>query len=290
MGLDVDLGWLSQRRFVTHKRWGGGTWGERRSTRRGQGLEFADYREYTPGDDPRRVDWNLYARLDRPYVRLYEEEEDLAVTVWLDGSASMRWGEEAAARWPKALHLALSLGMIALLGGDLLRGMCARPAAAVFGPLRGRGRIARWEQWIAALEAGGASYVRASLQQLATMQTRPGLVLLISDGYNPEELSAGLATLAPRGHEIVLLHLLTPDELRPSLRGDLRLVDTETGRRREVTVDGAMLAAYRRRLEKWQRSLRSLMGKYGGRYVLLRTDLPLKRLVGESLRHAHVVR
>ena len=122
MALQADLALLSHLRFVTRKRKRGGTWGERRSTRRGVGLEFADYRDYTPGDDPRRVDWNLYARLDRPYVRLYEEEEDLSVVVLLDGSASMAWGEGDAARWPAVQRLAAALGAVALLDGDALSG------------------------------------------------------------------------------------------------------------------------------------------------------------------------
>ncbi len=290
MDVAAEVGWLSRMRFVTRKRWRGGSWGERRSTRRGQGLEFADYREYTPGDDPRRVDWNLYARLDRPYVRLYEEEEDLAVTVWLDSSLSMVWGTETAARWPKGQQVALALGVIALLGGDLLRGTCAYPDLLPFGPLRGRGRLVQWERWVMALEATEATAILPSLQQLAARQSRPGLVLLLSDGYNPEELSAGIATLSQRGHEVILLHLLTPDELSPALRGDLRLVDAETGQRREVTVDGAVMAAYRRKLTRWQQTLRATVGKHGGRYAMLRTDLPLKRLVGETLRHADVVR
>ena len=99
-----------------------------------------------------------------------------------------------------------------------------------------------------------------------------------------------MAALAGRGHEVVLLHVLMPEELSPTLRGDLRLVDSETGGKCEVTVDGAALAAYQRRLGGWQTELRALMGKHGGRYVLLETDLPLRRLLLESLRHAGIVR
>jgi hypothetical protein len=102
-------------------------------------------------------------------------------------------------------------------------------------------------------------------------------------------LRAGLAALAGRGHEVVLLHLLTPDELAPTLRGDLRLVDTETGDKREVTVDGAALDAYHRRLASWQAELRALAGKHSGRYAMLRTDVPLRRMLLEDLRRARIV-
>jgi uncharacterized protein (DUF58 family) len=271
---DADLALLSRLRFVTRKRKRGGTWGERRSTRRGVGLEFADYRDYSPGDDPRRVDWNLYARLDRPYVRLYEEEEDLAVMVLLDGSASMVWGEVEAARWPAAQRLAAAFGAMALLGGDALWGAVlqdARPGA-FWGPNRGRGLLPDWQTWCINIAPGGATAMADALRNLAG---RPGLALLLTDGYDPVGLSAGLAALAGRGHEIVLLHLLTPDELSPTLRGDLRMVDVETGDHR--------------RLASWQAELRALVGKHGGRYAMLRTDVPLRRMLLEDLRRARIV-
>ncbi len=286
--MTLETALLARLRFVTRRRRHGGAWGERRSTRRGAGLEFADYRDYTPGDDPRRVDWNLYARLDRPYVRLYEEEEDLAVTVLLDGSDSMTWDT----RWPVAQRLASALGMLALLEGDTLRGafLQAEGVTATWGAVRGRGRLAGWTTWLKTLLPAGATALGPALRDFAARPFRPGLVLLLSDGYDPAGLSAGIAALAGRGHEVALLHLLTPDELDPPLRGDLRLVDTETGDQREVTVDGASLAAYHRRREEWIAELRALAGKHGGRYVLLRTDTPLKKMFLENLRSGRIVR
>jgi uncharacterized protein (DUF58 family) len=290
----LDLALLHRLRFVTRRRRRGGTWGERRSTRRGTGLEFTDYRDYTPGDDPRRVDWNLYARLDRPYVRLYEEEEDLAVAVLLDGSASMGWRPEAAeegaeGRWPATRRLAAALGALALLGGDALQGALLQgEQAALWGPGRGRGQVPRWQAWCETLTPGGAALASA-LQDVARRPWRPGLVLLLTDGYDLDGLRAGVRALAQRGHEVVLLHLLTPEELAPSLHGDLRLIDVEDGARREVTVDAAVLAAYRQRLEAWQAELRAHLGQHDGRYVMLRTDLPLRRMLLEDLRVAGVV-
>ncbi len=288
--LETEIALLSRLRFVTRKRKRGGTWGERRSTRRGAGLEFADYRDYTPGDDPRRVDWNLYARLDRPYVRLHEEEEDLAVMVLLDGSASMAWGEGEAARWPSVQRLASALGAMALLGGDALWGAMLHTAHTFWGPGRGRGLLPSWQTWCTAVAPSGAIPLADALREIASHTHRPGLVLLLTDGYDPDGLQTGLAALAGRGHEVVLLHLLTPDELNPTLRGDLRLIDTETGDKREVTVDGAALDAYQRRLASWQDELRALAGKHGGRYAMLRTDVPLRRMLLEDLRRARIVR
>lgn len=287
--LETELSLLAHLRFVTRKRKRGGTWGERRSTRRGAGLEFADYRDYTPGDDPRRVDWNLYARLDRPYVRLHEEEEDLAVMVLLDGSASMGWGEGEAARWPVVQRLAAAFGTMALLGGDALWGAALHTTHAFWGPGRGRGLLPGWQAWCTTLTPSGATPLADALRDIAARTQRPGLALLLTDGYDPDGLRAGLTALAGRGHEVVLLHMLTPDELNPSLRGDLRLVDAETGDKREVTVDGAALDAYQRRLTDWQAELRALAGKHGGRYAMLRTDVPLRRMLLEDLRKARIV-
>ncbi|MGC9395842.1 MAG: DUF58 domain-containing protein [Anaerolineae bacterium] len=289
MTLDADLALLSRLRFVTRRRKRGGTWGERRSTRRGAGLEFADYRDYTPGDDPRRVDWNLYARLDRPYVRLYEEEEDLAVMVLLDGSASMAWGEGEAARWPAVQRLAAAFGTMALLGGDALWGAAPYATHTFWGPGRGRGLLPGWQTWCTVLAPSGTTALADALRDIASRTQRPGLALLLTDGYDLDGLRAGLAALAGRGHEVVLLHILTPDELAPTLRGDLRLVDTETGDKREVTVDGAALDAYQRRLTGWQAELRALAGKHGGRYAMLRTDVPLRRMLLQDLRRARIV-
>ncbi|MBN2005767.1 MAG: DUF58 domain-containing protein [Anaerolineae bacterium] len=292
------LAFTSRLRFVTRKRRRGGIWGERRSTRRGAGLEFADYRDYAPGDDPRRVDWNLYARLDRPYVRLYEEEEDLAVHVLVDGSASMAClvdlpvdaGESQ--RWEAARALAAALGAIALFGGDALSGALLGngAVAATWGPGRGRVQLARWQTWCGHMAASGGTLLAPALRDFAARAGRPGLILLISDGYDPAGLAEGVAALAGRGHEVVLLHLLVDDELDPTIHGDLCLVDSETGDKREITIDAAALAAYRQRLESWQAELRALANKHGGRYALLRADAPLRKMVMEDLRSAGVVR
>lgn len=291
MTLQTDLALLSHLRFVTQKRKRGGTWGERRSTRRGAGLEFADYRDYTPGDDPRRVDWNLYARLDRPYVKLYEEEEDLSVIVLLDGSASMAWGEGNDARWSAAQRIATALGALALLGGDALSGGLLQGAQtdALWGPARGRGRLPQWETWCNTAVPAGTTSMADALRSLADHRLRPGLVLLLTDGYDPDGLRTGVTALAGRGHEVALLHLLTSDELEPPIRGDLRLVDAESGLKREVTVDGAALDAYHRRLAGWQADLRAIAGQHGGRYAPLRTGVPLRRILLEDLRQARIV-
>ncbi len=288
----LDAAILSRLRLVSrHRRQGG--WGERRSTRRGQGLEFADYRDYTPGDDLRRVDWNLYARLDRPYVRLYEEEVDLHVHLLLDASESMAWGEGQSARWPKARALALALGTIALLNNETLSvGLLRAGHIEAFLPhLRGRAAVQRWTEWVAAVDPPqGPTDLAASIRHFAMHRPRPGLTLLIGDGYDPDGLEAGVKHLAAKGQEIIFLHLLTPEEIAPPPWGEVQLIDAETGTTREVTIDRAARTAYRARFERWVERLRRLFDRYGGRYRLLRSDRTLRQIVLEELRRAAILR
>ena len=276
--------------------------GERRSTKRGTSVEFADYRDYAQGDDLRRVDWNVYARLERPYVKLFEEEEDLAVHVLLDGSGSMDWGdgdEEAAGqgdkernKWFCARRLAAALGYVALVSGDRLAvaNLKSQISNFKFGPVRGRGHVLRLFEWLEEVGAEGTTDLNAALRSYAVSGGRAGLVVLISDLFSPAGYAEGLAALAARGHEVSILHVLSSDEVEPPLGGDLRLLDVETGEPQEVTIDGGMRALYRRRLEEWQGEIRNTCRARDVRYVPVVTGTPFERVVLYDLRRVGLVR
>jgi uncharacterized protein (DUF58 family) len=265
--------------------------GERRSTKRGTSVEFADYRNYARGDDLRRVDWNIYARLERPYVKLFEEEEDLAVHLLLDGSTSMDWGEEDENKWRYARRLAAGLGYVALGGGDRLTLSAAHPLpAARLGPLRGRGHALRLLEWLEGLETEGVTDLNAAMRTYALTGGRAGLVVLLSDLLSPGGIAEGLSALAARGHEVVVLHLLAPDEVDPPLGGDLRLVDVETGKPEEVTIDGVVRDMYRERLEAWQEELRLACRARDAHYLPVPTATPFERVLLYELRRLGVVR
>jgi len=280
--------------FHVHRPRRGQVQGERRSTKRGTSVEFADYREYTRGDDLRRVDWNIYARLERPFVKLFEEEEDLAVHVLVDGSGSMGWeGERRQGdKWGYARRLAAALGYVALAGGDRLQLALLRGSevARTFGPVRGRGHALRLFGWLEGLEAGGTTDLNTALRTYAFAGGRAGLVVLVSDLFSPTGYADGLTALAARGHEIALLHLLTPDEVDPPLAGDLRLVDVETGEFQEVTVDGGMRDLYQRRLRAWREEIRAACHARDVHYVPLVSDVPFERVMFTDLRRTGVVR
>jgi uncharacterized protein (DUF58 family) len=280
----------------------GQTAGERRSTKRGTSVEFADYRDYTQGDDLRRVDWNVYARLERPYVKLFEEEEDLAVHVLLDGSGSMEWGDgdketvgpgdQERDKWMYARRLAAALGYVALTSGDRLAVASLRSqiSNSKFGPARGRGHVLRLFDWLEEVGAEGTTDLNAALRSYAVSGGRAGLVVLISDLFSPAGYAEGLTALAARGHEVAIVHVLSPDEVEPPLGGDLRLLDVETGEPQEVTIDGGMRALYRRRLEEWQDEIRATCRARDAHYIPVVTDTPFDRVVLYDLRRVGLVR
>jgi uncharacterized protein (DUF58 family) len=314
---------LEQLSLVARRVRAGQAAGERRSTKRGTSVEFADYRDYARGDDLRRVDWNVYARLERPYVKLFEEEEDLAVHVLLDGSASMDWGGgqspnpkpqsprpnfqgegtggQRENKWVYARRLAAALGYVALVSGDRLTVSILQPPTSNFqppisnlqphfGPVRGRGHALRLFDWLAGLETGGTTDLNAGLRRYAVSGGRAGLSVLISDLFSPAGYVEGLAALAARGHEIAVLHVLAPDEAEPPLAGDVRLLDVETGDPQEVTIDAGVRALYRRRLAAWRDEIRANCRARDVHYVPVETDTPFERVVLYELRRVGLLR
>ena len=256
----------------------GGLKGGRRSVKRGQSVEFADYRDYTLGDDLRQLDWNVYARLERLFVKLFVEEEDVTVTFLLDASPSMAYGKPQKLLFAK--RAAAALGYIALSGEDrvvtaALSGRMARRHSG----LRGSGRIFRLLANLSAIApAEGPTDLTLAARHAAAMLSGRGVVVLISDLLDPGA-DRVIRELAATGSELIVLHALSPDELDPALEGDLKLVDSETGEAIDVTVDLAALDEYKARLAAWQESLQDLATKRRASYVPIATDTPLADLV-----------
>ncbi len=267
--------------------------GERRSTKRGQSVEFADYRLYSPGDDLRRVDWNVYARTERAFVKLFVEEEDRTVHVLLDVSPSMDWGEDSAHKLTWGRRAAAALGYIALAGLD-------RVAVATIGAgverraptLRGTRSLFRLLDFLAEsaeTSAASAGDLDAGLAAYAARARNPGPLFLISDLLVTGGGKAGLAALASHGHELNIIHALAPDELDPTLTGELKLVDRENGAARELTVDEAALTRYRRALADWQADLAAHCGGRGWPYLPISTGTPFEDVITSALRRGGMV-
>ena len=266
----------------------GGLKGGRRSVKRGQSVEFADYRDYSLGDDLRQLDWNVYARLEKLLVKLFIEEEDLTVALLVDGSASMAHG--APDKLVFAKRAAAALGYVALAAEDRvvlasLAGRTSRRRAA----LRGSGRAFRLLAELSAIQpaAGPTDLVAACRHALAQVTGR-GVIVLVSDLLDPGAERA-LRDLAGTGSEVIVLHVLAPDEVTPTLEGDLRLVDAETGATVDVTLDLAARERYTDRVEAWRNELATLAAKRRIAYVPLTSDVALADLVFAELRRRRVV-
>jgi uncharacterized protein (DUF58 family) len=288
---------LERLSLVSRRRLVGQGQGDRRSLRKGSSLEFADYRHYVEGDDPARVDWNIYSRTDTLFVRLYEEEEVLNVHILVDASRSMDWGEPAKLRY--ARRLAAALGYVALNAANRVFVWPLAANASNFGPAWGRGRAGpmlafledfRSTQIMTPLVGTGMGQPPDLEQTLNSFTTRTsGLIVLLSDLLSPRWERA-LSRLAGRSGEVVVLHTLAPQELRPALGGDVRLIDRETGTAVSVTLNNDAVRIYGQRLDDWRRQVESFCARHGMCYVPIDTSMPLETLVFDVLRRRGVVR
>jgi len=286
---------LERLSLVSRRRLVGQGQGDRRSLRKGSSLEFADYRHYVEGDDPARVDWNIFSRTDTLFVRLYEEEEVLNVHLLLDASRSMDWGDPAKLRY--ARQLAAALGYIALNAANRLFVWPLSASANSFGPSWGRGRAGAMLNFLEdfrptqlAPVLGGINAPTDLEQSLNTFTSRTGgLTVLLSDLLSPSWERA-LARLAGRSAEVVVMHTLSPQELRPALGGDVRLIDRESGARVPLTLNNDAIRLYGQRLAEWKRAVESFCARHGLTYVPIDTGDSLEALLFDTLRRRHVVR
>jgi uncharacterized protein (DUF58 family) len=289
---------LDRLMLVANKVRAGAIKGERRSTKRGTSIEFADYRNYAPGDDLRRLDWNVYARTDRPYIKLLEDEEDLAVHLLLDASASMDWpsGAEfsAAEDHNKLLYarrLMAGLAYIALGTNDRLTiEVHGKQGPDSFGPSRGRGHSVSMLRYAHNVQAGGVTDLNEALRSYAVRARRPGLCFVLSDMFSPTGYLDGVNMLLGKGYEVVILHILSPDEVIPPLAGDLRLIDVETGTPQEVSLDAGMREIYVRRVEAWRDEIRAECARRGIHYLPLQTDYAWEKVILYDLRRLGLVK
>lgn len=291
---------LEQLSLIAHRVRAGVMKGERRSTKRGTSVEFADYRDYTRGDDLRRLDWNVYARLEKPFIKLHEEEEDLTIHILLDSSESMDWPEDDPLstqsydphKFRYGQRLAGALAHIGLSTGDrvTIAQLSGKRVKERWGPSRGRGQTLRMLDWLEQVETSGTTELNAALKDYALRGGRPGLALIISDMFAPDGYTDGLNALQGRGYEVGLIHILSPDEVEPALAGDLRLVDCETGDGQDVSIDGSMRSLYARRLREWRDEMASYCLGRDVHYVTVETSTPWETVILYELRRAGVVR
>jgi len=293
---DVDAGPLERRfddRFLrrleslaltVRRTTAGRSHGMRRSRRIGAGLEFADHRDYAPGDDLRYLDWNLYGRLERRALRLYEEDEDLAIDVLVDASASMGLG-----RPPKldlALQIGAALAYVGLSNLDRVAVTAIGDAGAGTPPARGKGRILPILRALDGVRAAGRMPLREAVRGFLARRggRRRGLCVLISDFYDPNGARAALELVRRHRLQAIAVQISAPDELAPALRGDVQLFDVETGAARELTVSPRALADYARRHAGLLRDLVGYCREHALPCFTLTSDQPFDGVVLRMFR------
>jgi len=275
--------------IVSRKVFAGRARAERRTRKVGSGIEFADYRDYAPGDDLRYLDWNIYSRMHKLVLRLFEEEEDLYIYLLVDTSASMGMGRPPKVR--HAVQVAAALCYVGLANLDrvsvvtLDEGLRAR-----IPPARGKGRIFKILDFLRAVEAGGRTDLGAAAGAFVHQNKRRGLAVLISDFYDPAGYEQCINQLRFNRFEPFAIQIIDEGEARPRLRGDLELMDCETGELRKITVSPRLLRAYAREHERYCQELAEFCA--GSQVPLFRasTSVPFDELVLHIFRRGGFLR
>jgi uncharacterized protein (DUF58 family) len=281
---------LSNLRFIVKGRRKGHLAGLHASPRAGVSLEFADYRAYAPGDDIRTIDWNVFGRLDRLLVKTYVHEADLPIYVLVDLSASMRIGLPSKAHY--AAHLAAALAYLGLRGLDRVGLFPFTDQLAPGLPARhGMGQMGRILRLLRDIEPGGRTSVHAAILEFLAQTHESGLTVVISDFLAPNiDYEDGLARLAHRGDETVLLQVLDPEDVVPHSAGATRLVDIESSRHVTLTIGQKTLDVYAERIRANQDRLRAFTFERGIPYYRTTTDVPVERFLHEGLRTGGLLR
>ena len=274
---------LERLALVSRRAFRGRTRGERKSPRKGMSVEFSDYRQYGVGDDLRYVDWNIYGRLDRLYLKLFVDEEDLCLHLLLDGSASMSFGAPSKIHY--AARLAAALGFVGLVNHERVGVAVVRDRMAEgWNPTRGRGQFFSLLDFAARLRAGGPTGLSEGLAAYALRSREAGVAVLISDLLDPAGYESGLKALLERRFDVHVIHVLAPEEMNPILAGDLRLTDAETGEMRDLTMDGEAMADYHQRLGEFLGRAESFCRASEIAYHRVTTDTPVEEMLLRQLK------
>ncbi len=286
---DAFLGRLRQASLASRRGLTSGLMGEHSSPRRAAALEFADYRSYSPGDDFRRVDWNAYLRLDQLLVKLADAPERLTLHLLLDISRSMDWGHPNKFAYARRLAIGLSYvalahmdtaNLMALHGGECLRVSSREGPKALPALVRAAG----------GLRPDGTTVLDDALASFGAQGHHRGIVVLISDLLSPGGYQNGLERLSRAALRPVVVHILSRDEVSPTLEGDLALEDVETGETVQVSVDWATRARYQQWLRGWFDEIEAFCSRRGITYVRVDTSQPVEELLLGRLRHERVLK
>jgi uncharacterized protein (DUF58 family) len=266
---------------------------ERRSRQIGSSLEFADYREYAPGDELRAIDWPAYGRLGRLFVKLYEQERDLPVHFLIDASASMRWkSPQRLSKYDYTKQIAAALAYVALANLDAVNiHIFASDIHDALGLLRGKGTFHRVLNFLrGAPEPNEATNLQQCMHTFCQQQQKRGLVCILSDYFDPKGYEGALAMLRHAQFEVHSLQILDSQELHPDCTGDLRVMDVESNQRMDVTASPALLQRYQAEITAFNEALRAFCRRQSIAHMTITTDVPFEDAVLRTMREGFVLR
>ena len=280
---------LDHLELVVKRLLSGRTQGEKRSKRRGTGSEFADYRDYTQGDDPRFIDWNVYGRLDRLFLRLFHEEEDLRISIYLDASGSMSFGKPEKLLYAK--RIAASLAYVGLVHQDrVVVEACRENEVVSLRPGRGKHNVWRLLEFLENVKPSGGTNLEEGLKTFTRRNAAPGMKVVISDFLDKGGYEAALKWLLRGPDTGIVIQVLSPEEIKPDLAGDFILEDCEDEMGVEVSLTAGLLKRYDKNLKALVGGLRDFCRARGLAYYFAPTSSPVEEVILTSLRRTGVLR
>lgn len=263
-----------------------GSGGNRKSRSKGSSVEFSDFREYSLGDDFRRIDWNAYGRFDRLFVKLFMEEREAMVNVFVDSSRSMDFGE------PKKSLAAIKLsGVLAYLALNNLDRVCINSLSETLvkqsQALNGRGMFQRCADFLENMKFDGITDLNSCIKKKEFKGS--GVSIIFSDFFTPGGIEEAVKYLMYKKQEVILVHILAPEELSPDMEGQIRLMDSETGEARDISVTPVLLKQYDKELNAFINNIREFCSKMGAAYIQVSSGEPIEQVVFEEFARAGII-
>jgi len=274
---------LRRLRLNTTRRFTNKSRGEHLSGKGGRSIEFSDYRDYAPGDDVRFVDWNIFARLNRPYMKLYHQEEEMHVVILVDASASM----DFEGKLERAKQIGAAFGVMGLMGSERVSAYAFNSAAGAVRRMPscvGRASMMKVFKFLEAARAGGDEPVEDGIESALKFHAGRGVAVILSDFLTFGDVSRAFNLLFNAGLEIFGLQVLAPAEIDPDVGGDIRLVDCETAETLDVSSAGDLLGLYDEYRLSYERQLATLCRQRCGRFLSVSSEAPLEWILFDLFR------
>ncbi|MBI1345920.1 DUF58 domain-containing protein [bacterium] len=286
---NAALSRIERMRLLPNRRLTNRSRGEHLAGKGGTSTEFHDFRDYSAGDDVRYVDWNIFARIQRPYLKLYRHEEEMHVVILLDSSASMQYGD----KFTRARQLAAAFGIMGLMNLEKVSIYACQQTGArplTLPPCTGRTKLRSLLDFLEQIPLGGEAPIELSIDDVLKEHRGRGIAVVLSDFLTFGDLDRGFNRLFSAGLEVFAVQLLAAEELRPELTGDLRFVDCETNQTLDISSAGDLLGIYHEHLTALQDQLSTACRQRSGRYLCVDASTPFESLLFDTLRRKGWVR